>query len=56
MPEILGGMLAQGAVQPNQYREIQGDDLLTRAQKALDIMRSGTVSGERLVWKVWDEQ
>ncbi|THV89161.1 alcohol dehydrogenase [Aureobasidium pullulans] len=56
MPEILGGMLAQGAVQPNQYREIHGDDLLTRAQKALDIMRSGTVSGERLVWKVWDER
>lgn len=23
------------------------------AQKALDFMRSGTVNGERLVWKVW---
>ncbi|OJJ03016.1 hypothetical protein ASPVEDRAFT_84480 [Aspergillus versicolor CBS 583.65] len=52
-PEIVPGLLASGAIEPNKYREIKGDSLLERATAALDTMRSGTVSGERLVWKVW---
>ncbi|KAJ5770262.1 uncharacterized protein N7511_002313 [Penicillium nucicola] len=53
MPEILPTLLAQGAIQPSKQRVIEGKTLLERATTALDIMRSGTVSGERLVWKVW---
>lgn len=49
-------LLAEGAVRPNKFRIIEGETLLERAQKALDIMRSGTVSGERLVWPVWTEK
>lgn len=49
-------LLAEGAIEPNQQRIIEGTTLLERAQKALDIMKSGTVSGERLVWKVWTEE
>ncbi|KAJ5101794.1 hypothetical protein NUU61_004016 [Penicillium alfredii] len=36
-----------------EARVVQGDTLLERACTALDITRTGTVSGERLVWKVW---
>ena len=53
MPEILPALLSQGAIEPNIQRVIEGSTLLQRASTALDIMRSGTVSGERLVWKVW---
>lgn len=53
MPEILPALLLQGKIEPNSQRVIEGSTLLQRASTALDIMRSGTVSGERLVWKVW---
>jgi hypothetical protein len=53
MPDILPTLLSQGAIEPNKQRVIEGNTLLERASTALDIMRSGTVSGERLVWKVW---
>ncbi|KAK1147830.1 hypothetical protein N8T08_000343 [Aspergillus melleus] len=53
MPDILPTLLAQGAIQPNKQRVIEGKTLLERATTALDTMRSGSVSGERLVWKVW---
>ena len=56
MPEIVPALLKLGAVEPNKYREVQGDSLLQRASTALDILRSGTVSGERLVWKVWTQE
>jgi hypothetical protein len=53
MPDILPSLLAQGAIQPSKQRVIEGKTLLERATTALEIMRSGSVSGERLVWKVW---
>ncbi|KAJ5353980.1 hypothetical protein N7541_006544 [Penicillium brevicompactum] len=53
MPEILPVLLSQGKIEPNSQRVIEGSTLLQRASAALDIMRSGTVSGERLVWRVW---
>jgi NADPH:quinone reductase-like Zn-dependent oxidoreductase len=53
MSDILPTLLSQGAIEPNEQRVIEGNTLLERASTALDIMRSGTVSGERLVWKVW---
>ena len=50
--EIMPALLASGDVKPNQYRVIEGKTMLERAQKALDTLRSGTVSGERLVWRI----
>lgn len=46
-------LLRTGAIEPNSQRVVEGRTLLERATKALGIMRSGTVSGERLVWRVW---
>ncbi|KAL7657190.1 hypothetical protein ACMYSQ_006240 [Aspergillus niger] len=54
--EILPTLVAQGAIKPNKQRIVEGETLLDRASKALDILRSGTVSGERLVWQVWTEE
>ncbi|KAK4868561.1 hypothetical protein LT330_006763 [Penicillium expansum] len=55
LPDIIPGLVKLGAIEPNKYREIEGDSLLQRATAALDTLRSGQVSGERLVWKVWTE-
>lgn len=55
LPDIIPGLIALSAIEPNKYREIEGDSLLERATTALDTLRSGQVSGERLVWKVWTE-
>lgn len=52
--EIVPTLLAQGVVRPNRYRVIEGETLLERASKALDIIREG-VSGEKLVWRVSNE-
>ncbi|KAI0115713.1 GroES-like protein [Nemania sp. FL0031] len=52
--EIIPALLAQGIVQPNPYRIIEGATLLERAKKALDVMREG-VSGEKVVWRVSNE-
>ncbi|KAI1198993.1 GroES-like protein [Nemania serpens] len=52
--EIVPTLLAQGVVRPNRYRVIEGETLLERASKALDVIREG-VSGEKLVWRVSDE-
>ncbi|KAK8924858.1 putative alcohol dehydrogenase [Metarhizium anisopliae] len=54
-PEIVPTLLAQGVVQPNRYREIEGKNMVERAQKALDELRNRSVSGERLVWRVSDD-
>ncbi|KAL3474741.1 GroES-like protein [Aspergillus californicus] len=50
---IMAGLLAEGAIEPNRFRQVEGATLLERAQKGLDLMRSGTVSGERIIWRVW---
>jgi hypothetical protein len=44
-------LLAQGAIEPNMQCLMEGNTLMERARTALNIMRSGTVSGERFVWK-----
>ncbi|PWY70767.1 hypothetical protein BO83DRAFT_389974 [Aspergillus eucalypticola CBS 122712] len=54
--EIMPTLLAQGAIEPNKQQMVAGETLLDNARKALDIMRSGAVSGERLVWQVWTEE
>jgi hypothetical protein len=43
-------------VQPNKLRLVEGKTLLERAQKALDLLRDQAVSGEKLVWRVADEE
>ncbi|KAK0302071.1 hypothetical protein LTR82_018010 [Friedmanniomyces endolithicus] len=50
--EIMPTLLAEGIVKPNRYELIEGNTLVERAQNALDKLRSGTVSGARLVWRV----
>ncbi|KAH7130049.1 chaperonin 10-like protein [Dendryphion nanum] len=53
--EIMPDFLSRGIVKPNEQRVVEGKTLLERAQKALDALRRKEVSGERLVWRVWDE-
>lgn len=50
--EIMPAALRQGWVKPNKVRVVEGDTLLERAQKAMDLLRDRAVSGERLVWRV----
>lgn len=45
-------MLANGTVEPNKQKIVEGRTLLERAQKALDMLRRKDVSGERLVWRI----
>ncbi|TGJ79764.1 hypothetical protein E0Z10_g9007 [Xylaria hypoxylon] len=52
--EIMPTLLAQGIVQPNRYRVVEGQTLLERATKGLDAMREGA-SGEKVVWRVSNE-
>ncbi|KAI9668877.1 MAG: hypothetical protein M1831_000947 [Alyxoria varia] len=55
-PEIMPTMLAEGTVKPNPKRVIEGKNMLERAQKSLDILRRKEVSGERLVWRIEDDE
>ncbi|KAI3343605.1 GroES-like protein [Ustulina deusta] len=52
--EIMPALLAQGVVQPNRYRIVEGQTLLERATKGLNAMREGA-SGEKVIWRVSDE-
>jgi threonine dehydrogenase-like Zn-dependent dehydrogenase len=54
--EIMPTLLAEGVVVPNKIRIVQGKTLLERAQTAMDIMRRKQQSGERLVWRIADEE
>lgn len=49
-------LLADGVVKPNKIRLVEGDTLLERAQKAVDMLRRKEVSGEKLVWRVAEEE
>jgi threonine dehydrogenase-like Zn-dependent dehydrogenase len=55
-PEIVPALLEQGVVQPNRPRIVEGSTLLERAQNALDLLRDRAPSGEKLVWRVADEE
>ncbi|KAI1363694.1 GroES-like protein [Xylaria arbuscula] len=52
--EIMPTLLAQGIVEPNRYRIVEGRTLLERATKGLNAMREGA-SGEKVIWRVSDE-
>lgn len=53
-PTIMPQMLEMGCVKPNRQKIVEGNTLLDRAQRAMDMLRRKEVSGERLVWKVSD--
>ncbi|KZL82997.1 zinc-binding dehydrogenase [Colletotrichum incanum] len=50
--EIIPVLLEQKVVRPNPQRIVEGDTLLERAQGAIVLLRNKAVSGERLVWRV----
>ncbi|KAK0628475.1 chaperonin 10-like protein [Bombardia bombarda] len=50
--EIIPTLLGQGILKPNTRRVVEGKTLLERAQNALDLLREGAPSGEKLVWRV----
>ncbi|GKT93848.1 LOW QUALITY PROTEIN: zinc-binding dehydrogenase [Colletotrichum tofieldiae] len=50
--EIIPALLEQKVVRPNPQRVVEGDTLLERAQDAIVLLRNKAVSGERLVWRV----
>lgn len=52
--EIMPAALEEGWIKPNKVRIVEGDTLLERAQKAMDLLRARAVSGEKLVWRVVD--
>jgi hypothetical protein len=45
-------LLSDGVLKPNKQNIVEGETLLERGQKALDMLRRKEVSGERLVWRV----
>jgi len=49
-------LLEQGIIKPNKVKLLEGDSLLQRAQKAIELLRDRAVSGEKLVWRVADEE
>ncbi|KAI0016966.1 hypothetical protein F4780DRAFT_782799 [Xylariomycetidae sp. FL0641] len=49
--EIMPQLLASGVIRPRRYTVVEGDTLLERATKALDVMRKGA-SGEKMIWRV----
>jgi hypothetical protein len=51
-PEIVPKLLKDGVIKPNRYRVVEGSSAVERAQKAVDILRNKEVSGERLVWRL----
>jgi len=55
-PDIMPGLLGQGVVKPNKLRLVEGKTVLERAQHALDLLREKSPSGEKLVWRVADEE
>ncbi|KAJ4272191.1 hypothetical protein NW762_000902 [Fusarium torreyae] len=55
-PEIVPALIKDGVITPNKYRVVEGSSAVERAQKALDILRNREVSGERLVWRISDDE
>ncbi|PSR92243.1 chaperonin 10-like protein [Coniella lustricola] len=51
-PEIMPELLAQGSIEVNKQRLVEGESLLVRAEKALGLLREGQVRGEKLIWRV----
>jgi hypothetical protein len=55
-PEIVPALLEQGVVKPNPLKIVEGKTLLERAEAALSLLRNQAPSGEKLVWRVAEEE
>ncbi|KAF6809573.1 zinc-binding dehydrogenase [Colletotrichum sojae] len=53
--EIIPTLLEQKVIRPNPQRVVKGETLLERAQDAIVLLRNKAVSGERLVWRVCED-
>ncbi|KAK1981814.1 zinc-binding dehydrogenase [Colletotrichum cereale] len=53
--EIIPALLEQKVVRPNPHRIVEGETLLERAQGAIVLLRNKAVSGQRLVWRVCED-
>lgn len=56
LPEMMPALVGSGQIVPNKVRIVEGSTLLDRAEKALGILRGREVSGEKLVWRVSEEE
>ncbi|KAF4554193.1 Zinc-binding dehydrogenase-like protein 18 [Elsinoe fawcettii] len=52
---IVPKLVAEGIIRPNRIREIEGENMLERAEKALSLLRNRVVRGEKLVFALDDE-
>jgi len=52
MPKILPQLLKDNTIKPNRVRLFDRGSLQDRCEKALDVVRNGQVSGEKVVVKV----
>lgn len=48
-------LLATGAIKTIKQTVVEGDTLLERAQNAMDLLRKGELSGEKLVWRISEQ-
>lgn len=55
-PEIMPWALEHKICEPNDQIVIEGDTLLDRAQKAVNMLRDKAVSGGRLVWRIAEDE
>jgi len=54
-PVIMHDLIANGSIDPNPIHEVEGSSFLERSAKALELMREGKVSGQKLVVRVRDD-
>lgn len=52
MPKILPSLLEAGIIQPVRKRIFSEGTLKSRAEAALDMFRSNSVSGEKVIIKI----
>ncbi|KAI9791493.1 MAG: hypothetical protein M1816_003837 [Peltula sp. TS41687] len=55
-PTVMPICLAAGIVTAQRQKIVEGKTLVERAQRAMDALRRRQVSGERLVWRVSDDE
>jgi hypothetical protein len=53
--DIIPSLLKDGVITPNKQRLVEGHSLLERVQKSIDLLRRRDPSGEKLVFKVFDD-
>ncbi|KAB5530285.1 chaperonin 10-like protein [Coniochaeta sp. 2T2.1] len=54
--DVVPALLEQGVIKPNKLRVVEGKTMLERAENARLILRNQAVSGEKLVWRIADDE